>query len=463
MGKVYISAIEAGIDTDEVTARPSDVLVGKTTIDDEGEVVSGSMPDNSTRTSNGNVAGVASDYTNIPTRQADFSIASTTTDRNKVFNMSPPKGYYPGNGQSYVNVPLSTFGNARQNQVLSGSSFTSENGFKISGTVPRMSNDMQSTLHGPVGSSHYRVHLPSNGYYENNDNRPSVLVDLEQICNNLGVDTSKMLDTLQIGNRRGTIPFHSYEKYADNLWIDNNVNEVFISFPEGCYKKVEPGNQWTPRIRIPLNTCLQKLGIGPKVAFNGATFDGNLISGVADKRIETTTGEGTTFYSGSNVNLRRYTMDSGNGMRFDVAVSNLTSRTTYYAGAFFSNSIYLYPFRKIKIGYKVQAYGRSYSHSFTCDISLNVFLLNTDMTTIQNSINSYQGDLNGLYIFSESFIPEVGTTELEESKNGVQYFKELDISGYTGQYFVGFGASGGTDTNASTGYATIWVNYIEFI
>lgn len=406
-----------GVTSEDVNIGRYQALKGTRllTSDSDDEVVSGTMPDNSTRTSNGSVPGISSAVSGIPTRRGENMHITVNTDGESVLNIAPTQGYYPGNGASFINRPASELGNAGTDQVLIGASFTSKNGLNLQGTIYTW-NPMFSGWSDVVYAAG---------------------------------------DEVKVGDDiRGTRGI--YVKLLNGFYIQG-ANWAFAAIPTLRSENIRAGVNIAGMVGSLVDTSTGR------VAFNGATFDGVLLSGVADKTVTTTTGENTTFYSGSNTNLRRYTWDGSAGMRFDVAVSNRTSSDSYYAGAFFGTSIDLYPFRKIKIGYKVQASGKSDSAAFTCGIGLKLFLLDKNQTTIQASQNRYHGLMPYVDILRESFIPEIGFTELEHSKNGVQYFKELDISGYAGQHFIGFGASGSTDTTTSTGYATIWVNYIEFM
>lgn len=126
-----------GINSADVTAYKADVLKGKRTItaDSGDEVAEGTMPDNTGINTNGTVPGINSAHPNIPTRPGTGLQLQTATDGVKRINISPPKGYYQGNNDSYVNRPASEFGNATAAQVLSGRKFTSENGLNISGAI----------------------------------------------------------------------------------------------------------------------------------------------------------------------------------------------------------------------------------------------------------------------------------------------------------------------------------------
>lgn len=64
--------------------------------------IKGSIPDNTTRTSNGNVVGVSSAYPDAPVRYGELPHVITNTDGVMRFCICPPKGYYQGGKSSYV-------------------------------------------------------------------------------------------------------------------------------------------------------------------------------------------------------------------------------------------------------------------------------------------------------------------------------------------------------------------------
>jgi len=138
MGRIWMPGGGGGADLDVVTAVAADVLSPKVIVGPDGEPITGTMPDNTTLTSNGTVPGISSSYPNTPSRTADnySPQINTNTDGVKRISMCPPKGYYQGNAGSYISRPASDLGNAATNQVLSGTTFTSENGLKVTGTIP---------------------------------------------------------------------------------------------------------------------------------------------------------------------------------------------------------------------------------------------------------------------------------------------------------------------------------------
>jgi len=89
------------------TATAADVLAGKTFSNSSAKDIAGTMPDNSTRTSNGEVPGIQNNYPNEPVRNGISLQYNTGTDGVRRFAMAPPKGYYPG-AASYVGAQAQT-------------------------------------------------------------------------------------------------------------------------------------------------------------------------------------------------------------------------------------------------------------------------------------------------------------------------------------------------------------------
>jgi hypothetical protein len=169
-------------------ATSKDVLAGKTFSNSTGVNLVGSMPDNSTRTSNGNVPGISGN-TNVPIREALDMVLSNGTDNVVRLAMEPPEGYYPGNNQSFIGRNASELGNATASDVLSGKTFTSENGIKITGSIPTTEAEYATRVgyyspNGDNGANSYgHVHPPSKYYgnLTNNSWSPEVRLTKQQL------------------------------------------------------------------------------------------------------------------------------------------------------------------------------------------------------------------------------------------------------------------------------------------
>lgn len=117
------------------TVSTGNVLKDQTFSSSNGLKISGTMPDNSTRTSNGSVPGISSSYSNVPTREGQNLQLQKDTNGIARINLGVPTGYYPGPGNSYINRPASDFGTVSASNVRSGQTFTSTAGIKVTGTM----------------------------------------------------------------------------------------------------------------------------------------------------------------------------------------------------------------------------------------------------------------------------------------------------------------------------------------
>lgn len=132
--KQYLSG-EQTIESLGGNATANQVLAGRLfSSDSVGRAVAGTMPDNSTTTSNGVVPGISASYPNIPTREGSALQRQVDTKGAVRISLSPPQGYYPGG--SYINRPGDDFGNATFSQVLSGVRFTSSATVNGLGNMP---------------------------------------------------------------------------------------------------------------------------------------------------------------------------------------------------------------------------------------------------------------------------------------------------------------------------------------
>ena len=143
-------------------AVEANVLKDKTFSNASGINKIGTMPDNSTTTSNGTVPGINSSYPNVPIRPGSNLQMGVNTDGVKQLALEPPQGYYPGGGSSYIGVDADDLGDAVASDVVSGKTFTSESGIEVVGTMPNNGAVSPSAL-SPNGS--YTIPL---GYHNGN-------------------------------------------------------------------------------------------------------------------------------------------------------------------------------------------------------------------------------------------------------------------------------------------------------
>lgn len=88
------------------------------------------------------------------------------------------------------------------------------------------------------------------GFYSQNGNKPSVSIPYAILSSGIGIDPSKMLESLNIAGARGTIPIRGYR--------GPNCEHMFMYQPDGGYVvRIEPGyyhkdesGQWNPYVVV---------------------------------------------------------------------------------------------------------------------------------------------------------------------------------------------------------------------
>lgn len=116
--------------------------------------------------SNGNVPGINSGYSNIPTRDGSWLQYGVDTNGTARINICPPAGYYPGNDGSYVSAPAANFGNTIPSHVVSGNTFTSSAGLNIGGTMTNMGAYTPNSSWAVSGGKTY-FRIPQGAYLTN--------------------------------------------------------------------------------------------------------------------------------------------------------------------------------------------------------------------------------------------------------------------------------------------------------
>lgn len=281
---------DGGQDTSDATAIDWDIMKGKSAYVN-GKKIEGRIPDNRTRTSNGNVPGINTVYKEVPVRPEDQGLQySVGTDNVARICMCPPQGYYQGSGASYIGKPATDFGNATRNDVVSGKTFTSKDGLKISGSMPYYAN--QYNIKNIWWNNDVFVTDIERGYYHGKDFGPNVIMPINTARQKLGINSNKIMNDTTIMGVRGNIP--SMGIVVDSLdRCEMDHNAMYVTIPNGAYMN----NSWTghPEIKISTDKVRHalRLDVGREV-FNGATFDNFVFSGVARNNL--------SFYPYENIN-----------------------------------------------------------------------------------------------------------------------------------------------------------------
>ena len=214
-----------------------------------------------------------------------------------------------------------------------------------------------------------------------------------------------------------------------------------------------------------------------RAAFYNATFDGTLLSGVANADREVNMGvvyaQGNMAFNSNNFANRvnnadfRFLGIADGGLRFSVKAQGDTSNPLTSVAAFFAHSVNLTPFRRIKIGGKFLS-GSYRKRANINDLSYARFGLvavSKKNVTKQVTAERYKfivdhaNDYKGVHVsFHDGAQDEQG---VEHGRlTGQQLWAEIDISGVNEQCYL-FVYANGTSFYPMT--SEMVINHIEFI
>ena len=489
MGKIIIQGSGGGgLDPDEITARASDVLKGKTTIDSDGEVVEGAIERRGTGGENALKIGKNSDSISV-----SFSA-----------------GYYE-NGNSndampYVKVPYSLLSQTLDIDASKILETYTVAGVKGAIRVSKTNKNHVKTMNEGFAWSDDRGLM----YVIRTDDNYYIPPVSEGGYNYVGVaepdlKPENIITGKTIGRVKGSIPVKggtSHNTNGTRGGYDPPSQRFYCDIERGAYIN----NCWSgyPEIGIHRDVFIQNLGIRPemlrqgyslfgvqgtlpdyasgRVVFNGATFDGVLVSGVADNndsiRCGITCSNVQICYKNDEYNKhfgsyidRQYDVNGIRDGGLNVYVrNNSTNRGGYEdlkAGYILKESVNLTPFRRIKIGYKILN-----PRTYTVDDARNGNpFYKAHLTIVLGIMSIYETDNNTQYAvefnmlysknnklaYKDHFFSN--TRNIREG-NGTQQYLEIDISDKQGHFYIGFGA--GAEILYDTQGSVIF-NHIEFI
>lgn len=220
------------------TVSTGNVLKDQTFTSSNGLKISGTMPNNSTTTSNGTVPGISESYPNVPTREADNLQYNVGTDSIARISMEPPKGYYSGGGGSYINRPASDFGNATANRVVAGNTFTSSAGIKVSGTIV----DRGLYQYGGMGegTDYYAINALPEGWYHSDGNSwaPEARISKTTLRNYLGINAANIRSNTNIAGVAGTLSVQSAISFSAAATSYNTIRIFWKNPAKGPWQGV---------------------------------------------------------------------------------------------------------------------------------------------------------------------------------------------------------------------------------
>lgn len=362
MGKILIPGSSGGgVNSDDVTAKREHVLQGYTalTADSDDEPVQGTM-------------------VNRGNGMDTVEFLDAYWDSKYVARME--QGFYAQAGQwkPYVGIPYAVLANGIHldaNKMLDTLQVAGIRGnIRTYGAWNAASEVVNATWENKVHVRFEEGYYPKDGNY-----KPAAIVPYDVLANAIGIDASKMLNSLSVLGKQGQIKtvdtaesnyrINKSASFGLDGWTNPSNPVFYVDFPHGsayytrpdghphvCIDAVNLGDV-TPDKVMRGFTATSKNGVrfagtmpdysSGRVVFNGATFDNVLVSGVAAKGFYAN----GTYYAYNIQSGYAYGGIYGGGM-------NLQLNTTYTAlrsrriGCVLSQSINVTPFRQIVIYYR---------------------------------------------------------------------------------------------------------------
>lgn len=410
------------------------------------------------------------------------------------------EGFYPkdGNYKPAAIVPYDVLANAigidaskmlsalnvlgKQGQIKSIN--TQDNNYRVNKSNA-FGIDNRTDRNNPV----FYVDFPhGNGYYNRPDGHPHVCID----ANNLGTAQADSVLEWQTATSRygvkfaGTIPrwiashgdviiansSHSGQGFAYDL---PNVGRCIVvgikngAFIQGANYVALPSpnlQPWNVRQNVNVNGVVGTMvdyGAGGSV-FNGATFDGRLASGVANKGF-ILRGIGRYLNLKNSSNGYKGIVDGGlkltNGYGYSTSFKSAPD-----VGFVLSRSINLTPFRQLKVGFKFLIFRGDGTSSQPARVTLEVGVTPISQAGGESYSNESDTILKDMGQRSNEILYWMTSTRVgagNQSDQAQQYLT-LDVSASQGHHFV-YIMLGDIIHEYSNGsvYAEVIINHIEFI
>lgn len=253
-------------------------------------------------------------------------------------------------------------------------------------------------------------------------------------------------------------------------YLIENANWVYLAEPDLLASNIRAGVNM-----FGVQGEMVDYGTG-RAAFYNATFDGNLLSGVAsaDRLIRfgevyangnLSFGQAKTFVSYSE--KINYSGIRDGGLRFSITARGDTRWGSNPLAVFFTHSVNLTPFRKIKIGAKILSgsYQKRNNRNDLSEIQFGIVAISKKNVTkrVYPDLYNFVVDLNNNYKgVHASFVDGAQDDKVREHGRftGQQLWAEVDVSGINEQCFMLAYADGTSFYPLS---AEVVINHIEFI
>ena len=361
MAVCLINKSGGGITSDDVTAKGEQVLQGYTalTADSDDEPAQGTM-------------------VNRGNGMDTVEFLDAYWDSKYVARME--QGFYAQAGQwkPYVAIPYAVLANVIHldaNKMLDNLQVAGVRGnIRTYGAWNAASEVVNATWENKVHVRFEEGYYPKDGNY-----KPAAIVPYDVLANTIGLDASKMLNSLNVLGKQGQIKTvdTAESNYRTNKstsfgldgWTNPSNPVFYVDFPHGnayytrpdghphvCIDAVNLGDT-TPDKVMRGFTATSKNGVrfagtmpdysSGRTVFNGATFDGTLLSGVANKDFHI----GRDYYPLKLTDGYGYTGIYGGGINLALSTSAPSIRGRRI-GCVMSQSVNLAPFNRIAIYWK---------------------------------------------------------------------------------------------------------------
>ena len=444
-----------GVSSDDVTAKREHVLQGYTalTADSDDEAVQGTM------VNRGNIV----DTTGFENAYWDSKYLARME-----------QGFYSQNEQRKpcVAIPyavMASVAGVDVNKMLDSLTIAGLRGtVHTYGAWNAASEVVNATWENKVHVRFEEGFYPKDGNY-----KPAAIVPYDVLANAIGIDASKMLSALNVLGKQGqiktvdTAESNYRTNKSTNFGVDNWTNPsnpvFYVDFPHGsayytrpdghphvCIDAVNLGDA-TPDKVMRGFTATSKNGVrfsgtmpdysSGRTVFNGATFDGLLVSGVATKG----------FYA--NGTYYAYNIQSGyayggiysGGMNLQLTTDSPALRSRRI-GCVFSQSINVTPFRQIVTYYRSVAniQGNPY-------VSLEAHILRA----------SARGQVNvsGAIVDTVSVIKQGDASPAINREGQIV----LDVSAINEYVFLSFGAFCNQDRASDIFAGAVQITRVDFL
>lgn len=346
-----------------------------------------------------------------------FGIDNWSDRNNPVFYVDFPHGnafYHRADNHPHTCIDATSLGTADANSVLQWQTATSVHGVKFEGAIQRW-----------------------------------ICTTGDVISANNGAGFA--WDDSYAGRGRGIVV-----GIPNNHYIQG-ANWVFLSSPN-----LYP---WNIKEGVNINGVIgtMKDTNAGRVVFNGATFDGTLVSGVANKGF-------ILAGIGRYLNLKTgygYKGIVDGGLKFTNGFAYNTSfKSAPDVGCVLSNSVNLTPFRFIKFGFKFLTFRGDGTNSQPAEADIEVGATpvgNAGGETYHSESDTVVKDVG--YRSKQAYSSMTSTkSKIGNQSDGSQQFLTLDVTASQGHHFI-YIMLGHIIHEYSLGgvYAEVVVNYIEFI